>query len=60
MSSDPERCCKLDALTGGHGVPQLPIDGRPIVGFDELAALDRAGRLRGWTSAEWTATTSAD
>jgi glutaredoxin 3 len=60
LSSDPERCCELETLTGGHSVPQLLIDGRPIGGFDELAALDRAGRLREWPSAEWIATTSAD
>jgi len=59
-SSDPERCSELETLTGGHSVPQLLIDGRPIGGFDELAALDRAGRLREWPSAEWIATTSAD
>jgi glutaredoxin 3 len=46
LSSDPERCCALEALTGGRSVPQIVIDGRPIGGFDELAALDRHGQLR--------------
>lgn len=60
LSSDPERCCALEALTGGRSVPQIVLDGRPIGGFDELAALDRHGRLRPWASAEWTAIASAD
>jgi glutaredoxin 3 len=43
LSTSPERCCELEALTGGKSVPQLVIDGRPIGGFADLAALDRAG-----------------
>jgi glutaredoxin 3 len=35
----------LRALTGGLSAPQVVIDGRPIGGWDELAALDRDGRL---------------
>lgn len=31
--------------SGRCSVPQLFIDGEPIGGFDELAALDQAGRL---------------
>jgi glutaredoxin 3 len=36
---------KLLALTGGFTVPQVVIDGRPIGGYEELAALARDGRL---------------
>lgn len=43
LSSDPDRCCELGSLTGGRSTPQIVIDGRPIGGFGELAALDRAG-----------------
>jgi glutaredoxin 3 len=32
-------------LTGGWTVPQIVIDGRPIGGYAELWALDRAGGL---------------
>jgi hypothetical protein len=52
--------CALQALTGGRSAPQIVLDGRPIGGFDELAALDRHGRLAPWASAEWTAIASAD
>lgn len=55
-----ERCCELEALTGGRSVPQLLVDGRPIGGFDELAALERNGGLRGSARAEWAAAPSAD
>ncbi len=33
------------AASGRRTVPQIFIDGRPIGGYDELAALDRSGRL---------------
>jgi glutaredoxin 3 len=45
LSRDLERCCELEALTGGRSTPQIVIDGRPIGGYTELAALDRAGGL---------------
>jgi glutaredoxin 3 len=45
LSSDLERCCELEALTGGRSTPQVVIDGRPIGGYAELAALDRTGGL---------------
>lgn len=37
----PDRCCRLHELTGGRSVPQAIVDGRPIGGYDELAALIR-------------------
>ena len=36
---------QLLTLTGGFTVPQIVIDGRPIGGYTELAALARQGRL---------------
>jgi glutaredoxin 3 len=36
---------KLLTLTGGFTVPQIVIDGRPIGGYTELAALARQGCL---------------
>lgn len=36
---------RLAELTGRFTVPQILIDGAPIGGWVELAALDRAGRL---------------
>jgi glutaredoxin 3 len=40
---------RLDVMqrTGRRTVPQIFIDGRSIGGFEELAALDAAGELRG-------------
>ena len=36
---------ELTERTGGKTVPQIYIGGEHIGGFDDLAALDRAGRL---------------
>ncbi len=41
-AGDPETCCRLHELTGGASVPQAVVDGRPIGGYDELAAFVRA------------------
>ena len=32
-------------LTGRYTVPQILIDDTPVGGFDDIAALDRAGKL---------------
>lgn len=45
LSADPGRCCELEALTGGRSAPQLVLDGRPIGGYAELAAVMRGGHL---------------
>lgn len=46
VSGDDEAREWLVAATGGRKtVPQIFIHGQPIGGFDELAALDRAGKL---------------
>lgn len=52
LSRELERCCQLEALTGGRSGPWLLLDGRPIGGFDELAALERNGGLRRLARAE--------
>ncbi|NOZ04676.1 MAG: glutaredoxin 3 [FCB group bacterium] len=36
---------QLVKITGGRSVPQIVIDGKPIGGYGELMALDRAGKL---------------
>jgi glutaredoxin 3 len=41
--ADPHGCCRLHELTGGRSVPQAIVDGRPIGGYEELAALVRGG-----------------
>ncbi|MFH1851558.1 MAG: glutaredoxin domain-containing protein [Candidatus Neomarinimicrobiota bacterium] len=35
----------LEQLTGGRTVPQIVIDDNPIGGYDNLLALDQAGKL---------------
>ena len=45
VGSDPALRADVVHRTGRRTVPQIFIDGRPIGGFDELAALDAAGEL---------------
>ena len=40
-----DRSDMIERADGRHTVPQIFIDGRGIGGFDDLAALDRAGEL---------------
>lgn len=42
----PDGCCRLHELTGARSVPQAVVDGRPIGGYDELAALLRTLELQ--------------
>lgn len=46
LSRDPDRCCELEVMTGGRSTPQIVIDGHPVGGYAELAALDRNGDLK--------------
>ena len=41
----PERRIEMMQKTGRRTVPQIYIGDRHVGGFDELAALDRAGQL---------------
>jgi glutaredoxin 3 len=45
VSADPNTRVWLRSVTGRQTVPQIFIDGRPVGGFDDLAALDRHGQL---------------
>jgi glutaredoxin 3 len=45
MDEEPGFREKLLTLTGGFTVPQIVVDGRPIGGYTELAALARDGKL---------------
>lgn len=42
---DPESRQFLVDLTGRRTVPQILVDDQPLGGYDDIAALDRAGRL---------------
>lgn len=42
----PEQCAVMEARSGRRTVPQIYIDDQHIGGFDDLAALDRAGGLQ--------------
>ena len=41
----PEQIAEMRERSGRTSVPQIFIDGRHIGGFDDLAALERAGQL---------------
>lgn len=45
VDGDADRRAEMAARSGRRTVPQIWIDDRHIGGFDELAALDRQGRL---------------
>jgi glutaredoxin 3 len=45
VSGDAEKRAWLVEVTGRRTVPQIFIRGESIGGYDELAALDRAGQL---------------
>jgi glutaredoxin 3 len=42
---EPERRIEMTQRTGRRTVPQIYIGARHVGGFDELSALERAGRL---------------
>jgi glutaredoxin 3 len=42
---DPERRMEMTERTGRRTVPQIYVAEHHVGGFDELAALERAGRL---------------
>jgi glutaredoxin 3 len=45
LARDPDGRAKLSELTGMITFPQIVIDGESLGGFQELLALDRAGKL---------------
>lgn len=45
VTSDAEKRVWLAETTGQRTVPQIFINDKPIGGFDELAALQRTGKL---------------
>ena len=45
VAADPDLRADLVQRTGRRTVPQIFIDGEPIGGFEELAALDASTRL---------------
>jgi glutaredoxin 3 len=46
VAQDAEQRAAMIEASGRRTVPQIVIDGRPIGGYEELAALDREGELR--------------
>jgi len=50
---DAEKRAEMTARAGGgYTVPQIFIHGRHVGGYDELAALERAGELDAWLAHE--------
>jgi glutaredoxin 3 len=45
VASDPDERVKMVEASGRRTIPQIFVDGQPIGGFDELAALDRRDGL---------------
>ncbi len=48
---DDKRAEMIDRARGQRTVPQIFIHGRHIGGYDELAMLERAGKLDAWLAA---------
>jgi len=47
VAADVEQRASMIRRSGRRTVPQILIDGKPIGGYEELAALDRQGQLAG-------------
>ena len=45
VDHDPDMWAKMEKLTGRNTVPQIFIGDHHVGGYDDLAALDRAGEL---------------
>lgn len=45
VDMDPAARAEMEQRSARHTVPQIFIDTRHVGGYDDLAALDRAGRL---------------
>ena len=46
LKGDGSAEMEMRKLTGGHTVPQIVIDGKPIGGYSELVELDMDGELQ--------------
>ena len=44
-SSDPALRAEMEQRSGGHTVPQIFIGDQHVGGYDDLAALEQAGKL---------------
>ncbi len=59
VAFDAERRAEMVQKAGGRRtVPQIFIQGRHVGGYDELALLNREGKLEAWLAAEPLAETS--
>lgn len=45
LTSDPSRRAEMESLSGRSSVPQIFIGDAHIGGYDDMAALERSGRL---------------
>lgn len=45
VDGDPARRAEMQAVTGRYTVPQIFIGEQHVGGYDDIAALDREGRL---------------
>ncbi len=45
LTSDPARRTEMESLSGRSSVPQIFIGDAHVGGYDDMAALDRSGRL---------------
>lgn len=45
LARDPDGRAQLVELTGMMTFPQIVIDGKPLGGYDQLAAADKSGKL---------------
>ena len=45
VTDAPDKRLWLRERTGRRTVPQIIVNGKPLGGYDDIAALDRAGRL---------------
>lgn len=45
IDTDPAQRAEMERLSGKRTVPQIFINGQSIGGFDDLSALEKAGKL---------------
>ena len=52
IENDPDLMREVMTRSGMRTVPQIFVDDEPIGGYQELAALDRSGKLDDWASGD--------